>query len=289
MYKKMLKISCMLVMTIMGISVSLAASSVVNNDSLSVYGFDFSNENTLKAKDIYGACYRLEEPLFVDLSAEGNGVVGKLSWVSKIRFTLAQSKVISPNSPGNLKAKDTALGVTWTENPDAITPSVGLWELGARTSWYTYLQGYGVTRQEGWEVSTLGVNNNITRKKVRIPTRNLKTIEFVFTSEANDNDVHFMFERQPGTNYMKNTSIWYPNAGHSINSAEKNTGNVLNESGLKYDGFNLVRVERISFKGRQSMYDPVYIEMGAYDVSFSVEADTQKYGFTAAQYDAACR
>ncbi|EED3619787.1 hypothetical protein ER69_00695 [Salmonella enterica subsp. enterica serovar Newport] len=286
----MLKISCMLVMTIMGNSVSLAASSVVNNDSLSVHGFDFSNENTLKAKDIYGACYKLEEPLFVDLSAEGNGVAGKLSWVSKIRFTLAQSKVISPNSPGNLKAKDIPLGVTWTENPDAYMPSVGLWELGARTSWSTYLQGYGVTRQEGWEIGTLGVNNNITKRKVRIPTRNLKTIEFIFTSQANNNDVHFMFERQPGTNYMKNTSIWYPNAGNSINSAEKDTGNVMsNASGLRYDGFNLVRVERISFKGRQSMYDPVYIEMGAYEVSFSVEADTKKYGFTAAQYDAACR
>ncbi|EDU9604337.1 hypothetical protein YT03_000329 [Salmonella enterica subsp. enterica] len=285
----MLKISCLFVMMITGISASLAASSVVNNDSLTVYGFDFSNESTLQAKDVYGACYRLEEPLFIDLSAEGNGVAGKLSWVSKVRFTLAQSKVISPDSPGNLRAKDTPLGVTWTENPDIYMPSVGLWELGSRTSWSTYLQGYGVTRQEGWEVGTLGVNNNITTKKVRIPTRNLKTLEFVFTSGANDNDVHFMFERQPGTNYMKNTSVWYPNAGHSINSSEKDTGNVLSTSGLTYNGFNLVRVERISFKGRQSMYDPVYIEMGAYEVSFSVEADTQKYGFTAAQYDAACK
>ncbi|EAM2074470.1 hypothetical protein GKP91_04255 [Salmonella enterica subsp. enterica serovar Java] len=284
-----IKILSIFVIMITGISAPLAANLVVNNDSLSVRGFDFSQENTSKAKDVYGACYRLEEPLFIDLSAEGNGVAGKWSWVSKVRFTLAQSKVVSPYSPGNLSAKDLPKGVTWVENPDRVMPSSGLWELGERTSWSTYIRGQGVTHQEGWEVGTFGVNNNIVTQKVRIPTRNLKTLEFIFTSEANDNDVHFMFERQPGTNYMKNTSVWYPNAGQSNNSVEKNPRNIMNVSGLTYDGFNLVRVEKISFKGRQSMYDPVYIEMGAYEASFEVEPDTEKYGFTAAQYDAACK
>ncbi|WP_336285831.1 hypothetical protein [Citrobacter arsenatis] len=280
------KIVTLLLLIIMDISASQAANSQVRNDSLSVKGFDFSDENLLNAKDIYGSCYRLEEPLLIDLTAAGNGVAFKKSWSSKVRFTLAQSKVISPNSPGNLSAKNTPDGITW------IDDGIGLWDLGYRKIWSTVITGKGTVQQEGWEVGTISVNDNTVSRKVRIPTRNLQTLEFIFTSEANRNDVHIMFERQPGTNYMKNTTLWYPEGGNSINEVESDAKNKIKLTGdawAPYDGFNLVRVERISFRGYQWQYEPSHIEVGAYEVGFKVEPDTEKYGFTARQYDEACK
>lgn len=276
------------VMMLISISASHAATPVVANDSLSVSGFDFSDENALQAKDIYGACYRLEEPIFIDLSAEGHGVAGKLSWVSKVRFTLAQSKVIDSM---RLSARDTPDGVSWLD--EGIIPGTRLHELGMRKDWITYLGSTGrMTNQSGWEVKTIGVNNNIVRKRVNIPTRNLQTLEFIFESQANKNDVHIMFERQPGTNYMKNTSVWWPENGASQTWRENDSNNKLLGTGnwmAPYTGFNLVRTERISFQGRQYNSEPSQIKMGAYEVNFKVEPDTEKYGFTAAQYDAACQ
>lgn len=284
-----LKIFTLFVMMTTGISVSQATTSVVRNDSLSAHGFDFTNENTLKAaKDIYGACYRLEEPLFIDLSAEGHGVAGKLSWVSKVRFTLAQSKVISPQ---RLRAKNTTDGVTWIND--------GLYSFGNRKTWSTLLPSnstdpHTLTFQDGWEVSTKGVNNNTVYTRVNIPTRRLQTLEFIFTSQANDNDVHIMFERKPGTNYMKNTGIWRPNNGDVVPELDADPANKIGvgdflTSSAPYAGFNLVRTERIRFHGRQYNASPSVITMGAYEVDFTVEPDTAKYGFTAEQFDAACK
>lgn len=287
-----MKIFSLFVMMAAGISVSQAATSTVRNDSLSVHGFDFAAENDLKAKDVYGACYRLEEPLIVDLSAEGFGVAFQKSWVSKVRFTLAQSKVISPTS---LRAKDTDRGVTWLD--ERVSTSIGsysrLYELGNRRQWTTYSGGSGgMVTQNGWEVETNSVSDSIEKKRVYIPTRNLQTIEFIFESQANSNDIHIMFERQPGTNYMKNTGVWWPEAGHTNIFLETDTGNILghgNMMNIPYTGFNLVRTERISFGGWQHNYDPSNIRMGVYETGFIVEPDTEKYGFTAAQYDAACK
>lgn len=283
---RILKLFSLFVVTIIANSAAIASkvNQVVMDDDLSVSGFDFKGENALRAKEIYGSCYRLEEPIYINLQAMGNGVAGKKSWVSKVRFTLAQSKVINPVTPGHMRAKDSTYGMTWVN---------GAYNLGKRTSWVTHVPSKAaILQQQGWEFETLGVNNNTVKSEVYIPTRNLQTLEFIFTSEANKNDVHFMFEREPGTNYMKNTGVWYPEGGSSYNYNEADARNIMRASGnsnAPYTGFNLVRTERLSFQGRQDMYDPVYIQIGAYEVEFKVEPDTQKYGVTAAQFDAACK
>ncbi|ECB7874628.1 hypothetical protein I3F86_002215 [Salmonella enterica] len=282
---RILKLLNLFAMIMMVDSAALASTvnQVVKDDNLSVSGFSFKGENAIRAKEIYGSCYRLEEPIFISLQSAGNGVAGRKSWVSKVRFTLAQSKVINPVTRGHMRAKDSPLGMTWVD---------GMYNLGVRTSWVSLVPSKAaILQQWGWEVETLAVNNNTTRAEVYIPTRNLQTLEFVFASEANTNSVHFMFERQPGTNYMKNTGVWYPDGGSSHNNNEVDVRNVLKWTGnnTPYTGFNLVRTERLSFQGKQEMYDPVYILMGAYEVDFQVEPDTQKYGVTAAQFDAACK
>lgn len=287
---RILKLFGLFAVTMIADSAALASkvNQVMKDDDLSVSGFDFKDENALRAKEIYGSCYRLEEPIFITLRASGNGVAGRKSWVSKVRFTLAQSKVIDPVVAGHMKAKDSLYGITWVN---------GVYNLGPQRTWVTHVPSLFASEgplvlQRGWEAETLGVNNNTVTSEVFIPTRNLQTLEFIFTSDANKNDVHFMFEREPGTNYMKNTGVWYPEAGNSYNNREPDVRNVLIASSstkAPYNGFNLVRTERISFQGRQDMYDPVYIQMGAYEVEFKVEPDTEKYGITAAQFDAACK
>lgn len=295
------KILSIFVVLTSGLAVSQAATPVVRNDPLSVYGFDFSSENATRIKDVYGSCYRLEEPIFIELSAEGDFVLGKKSWISKVRFTLAQSKVIEPRS---LSAKNTLQGVTWSEEVNGGVSR--RYELGVKHRWNTLRDtGPGDMEkswlyQDGWEVETLpvgqGLINNIATKRVSIPTRNLQSIEFIFESEANKNGVQLLFERVPGTNYMKNTSNYRPKNGQvnfflepffPDNKLYWAPGGV--GSWVPYDGFNLVRTERINFKGKQYKSQPSQITMGVYEPSFSVEADTEKYGFTAAEYDAACK
>lgn len=303
---KLLKVLSLLVMSVAGISISQAETTFVRDDSLAVSGFDFADENKLRTKDIYGSCYRLEEPIFVDLKAEGNWVSGNQGWLSKVRYTLAESKIIDPT---RLKAKnrDGSEGITWLDDGTFFDWSIGigilksnLYQYGERKKYNTYLGSAGkVVSLYGWEIETARVADNITDKRINIPTRNLKTLEFVFTSDANNSDVYLMFEREPGTNYMKNTSIYYPEKNRndppwvqSMFGLEPIAGNKLtlgDQVNNAYSGFNLVRTELISFRARQYWRGAPDVKMGVYEPKFSVEGELSKYGLTAAEFDAACK
>ncbi|EBS1326916.1 hypothetical protein CRQ31_05555 [Salmonella enterica subsp. enterica serovar Worthington] len=279
------------------------AETPMRNDPLNVSGFNFAESNkaylSKKIKDIYGSCYRLEEPLVIRLSAEGNGVAGAKSWRAKVRFTLPQSKIIDSV---HMSARDENAGVTWIDN--RAMGGNSLYALGNMITWDNAKLAQDGPRisQRGWQIETDSVNNNKVMRFVTIPTRNLETLEFIFESDANPNNVHIMFRRIPGTNFMNNVSLWYPKGGDSANLLDtyldpKGKGNKLRGSyvdgnpvkGVPYGKFSLVRAEQINFAGVQRV-GPSQIWMGVYEADFRVdERERRKYGITAEQFDAACQ
>lgn len=296
-----------LILFIMSMSVvSISqAETPMRDDPLNVSGFSFAESNkaylSKKIKDIYGSCYRLEEPLVIRLSAEGNGVAGAKSWRAKVRYTLPQSKIIDSVQ---MSARDEPHGVTWVD--DRILTAIdgpSRYAAGNWGVWNTRLAQNGpIITQSGWQIETNSVNNNKIIKYVTIPTRNLNTLEFIFESDANPNDVRILFERVPGTNIMNNVTTWNPDGGTSghflddyldIKGKENKLKNAYGDGnqikGVAYGRFNLVRAEQINFSGVQRV-GPSTIYMGVYEASFRVDGrELNKYGITAEQFDAACQ